>query len=285
MIGLRPRHRVAFHNRELLIIAHKPGRSIGFLAIAALLIAAAAVGFDPAADLTPSALPGLLFYAALVLATLGAGCRRHQVRFDARTRTAVERSGFLGLLHDRRRASWDAIVQVTLEWRARPSRLLWAFAPRRPWPTPPARPTAPAASASPAGASPAGASPAGASPASASPASASPASASPASASPASAAPASAAPASAFPAGAAPAGSSPAGALPAGAGPASASPAGAHPAGDPAATGGAALLYLTLAPAGDHWRLDEAAGSDELTALAGAIAAFLAVPLRDQRSS
>ena len=250
MIGLRPRHRVAFHNRELLIIAHKPGRSIGFLAIAALLTAAAAVGFDPAADLTPSALPGLLFYAALVLASLGAGCRRHQVRFDARTRTVVERSGFLGLLRDRRRASWDAIVQVTLEWRARPSRLLWAFAPRRPWPTPPARPTAPAASASPASASPAGASPA------------------------------SAAPASAFPAGAAPAS-----AFPAGAAPASAFPAGAHPAGDPAATGGAALLYLTLAPAGDHWRLDEATAGDELTALARAIAAFLAVPLRDQHSS
>ena len=250
MIGLRPRHRVAFHNRELLIIAHKPGRSIGFLAIAALLTAAAAVGFDPAADLTPSALPGLLFYAALVLASLGAGGRRHQVRFDARTRTVVERSGFLGLLRDRRRASWDAIVQVTLEWRARPSRLLWAFAPRRPWPTPPARPSAPAASAAPAGASPAGAAPASASPASASPASASPAGASPASASPAGAA-----------------------------------PAGAHPAGDPAATGGAALLYLTLAPAGDHWRLDEAAGGDELAALAEAIAAFLAVPLHDQRSS
>ena len=241
MIGLRPRHRVAFHNRELLIIAHKPGRSIGFLAIAALLTAAAAVGFDPAADLTPSALPGLLFYAALVLASLGAGCRRHQVRFDARTRTVVERSGFLGLLRDRRRASCDAIVQVTLEWRARPSRLLWAFAPRRPWPTPPARPSAPAAGASPAGASSAGASPAGASPASGD-----------------------ASPASVFPAGAHSA---------------------AAYAGDPAATGGAALLYLTLAPAGDQWRLDEAAAGDELTALARAIAAFLAVPLRDQRSS
>ena len=182
MIALRARHRVAFRNRELLIVSHRPGRSGGFLASAALLIVAAAVGFDPAADLAAGELPGLVFYAGLVLATLGAGCWRHQLRFDARARVVIERAGLVGLQRERRCAPWDAIQQVTLEWRARPSRLPWAFARRT------ARQTAPT-------------------------------------------------------------------------------------------TAGSALLTLTVAPGGGRWRVDEAAGDDEVAQLGGAIADFLGVPL------